>query len=367
MKRLLLLPVVAATFDAARWLGGECGRPQDKNIIVVLTRFMQGQGRFKALVGARLEQMLAVTIPSIKAQTNRCFLWFVSTDPALPPEPRRRLEAALPAHARLVDNPRPLNMNVLHYNRTLRASLLETAFPGVRGRLAAAAELTTIRLDADDALHRNYVDRVARWRRDAPPLSAAATYDFACANRAMAWQSSKTVEGGQRRHAIHLEALPRGCLISGMAHAYALAGGGLVACAPEPCQELSRNHRNARDVFDVHDVAVDAGDDPNDVATAPVFRVRSITSNGGTRPETAPKNFKRKRVSSRRIASSFGINSGDLVSLARYLRGHEAAVAHEMLRDAAAAGCNDAYAGSCAHQHALAFAAEVITKHRVPG
>ena len=150
--RLFLLPIAAATFDAARWLGGECGQPPGRSVIVVETRFMQGQGRFRALVGARLEQMLAVTVPSMAAQTNRCFVWLVSTDPALPAGPRRRLEAALPAHARLVDNPRPLNMNVLHYNRTLRASLLETAFPGVRGRLAAAAELTTIRLDADDAL-----------------------------------------------------------------------------------------------------------------------------------------------------------------------------------------------------------------------
>ena len=249
----MLLPIAAATFDAARWLGGECGQPPGRSVIVVETRFMQGQGRFRALVGARLEQMLAVTVPSMAAQTNRCFVWLVSTDPALPAGPRRRLEAALPAHARLVDAPRGVDATYAPGGNV--TSLLAAAFPGLRARLAAADELTLITLDADDALHRSYVQHVARWRRSAPPLSAAATFDYACANRAMAWLSSKDVGARARRsadaevrqfHAVYLETLPRGCLMSGLAHALALVGGDLRACAPAPCPVLA-GAGNARD------------------------------------------------------------------------------------------------------------------------
>ena len=252
--RLFLLPIAAAaTFDAARWLGGECGQPPGRSVIVVETRFMQGQGRFRALVGARLEQMLAVTVPSMAAQTNRCFVWLVSTDPALPAGPRRRLEAALPAHARLVDAPRGVDATYAPGKNV--TSLLAAAFPGLRARLAAAAELVLVTLDADDALHRSYVQHVARWRRSAPPLSAAATFDYACANRAMAWLSSKDVGARARRsadvdvrqhHAVYLETLPRGCLMSGLAHALALVGGDLRACAPAPCPVLA-GAGNARD------------------------------------------------------------------------------------------------------------------------
>ncbi|KAK7249138.1 hypothetical protein SO694_00045285 [Aureococcus anophagefferens] len=396
MRCLFLLPIAAATFDAARWLGGECGQPPGRSVIVVETRFMQGQGRFRALVGARLEQMLAVTVPSMAAQTNRCFVWLVSTDPALPAGPRARLEAALPAHARLVDAPRGVDATYAPGKNV--TSLLATAFPGLRARLAAADELTLVTLDADDALHRSYVQHVARWRRSAPPLSAAATFDYACANRAMAWLSSKDVgararrsadaEVRQQHHAVYLETLPRGCLMSGLAHALALVGGDLRACAPAPCPVLAGagkardapkgaalgrvplvlavGHKTARDAYDVHGVEIDAGGDfdPGDVATAPVLRVRSVTSTGGKHPRNVSK--LRRPASSRRIASAFGIKAEDLVSLTRYLQRHEAAVAREMVGDKAATGCNDAFFGSCASKNALAFASEVIARHPPP-
>ena len=94
-KILALLTYFATAFDPTAWLDGACGRPRGRGVIVVATRFMQGQGQFPALVGARLEQILTVTIPSMAAQTDRCFFWVVATDPALPAEPRKRLEDAL--------------------------------------------------------------------------------------------------------------------------------------------------------------------------------------------------------------------------------------------------------------------------------
>ncbi|KAH8045918.1 rhamnosyl transferase [Aureococcus anophagefferens] len=329
-RRLFLLPIAAATFDAARWLGGECGQPPGRSVIVVETRFMQGQGRFRALVGARLEQMLAVTVPSMAAQTNRCFVWLVSTDPALR-GPRARRGGA----RRTRCSPTRRGVDATYAPGKNVTSLLATAFPGLRARLAAADELTLVTLDADDALHRSYVQHVARWRRSAPPLSAAATFDYACANRAMAWLSSKDVgaragradaEVRQQHHAVYLETLPRGCLMSGLAHALALVGGDLRACAPAPCPVLAAGHKTAT-ADDAHGVEIDAGGDfdPGDVATAPVLRVRSVTSTGGKHPRNVSK--LRRPASSRRIASAFGIKAEDLVSLTRYLQRHEAAVA----------------------------------------
>ena len=103
-----------------------------------------------------------------------------------------------------------------------------------------------------------------------------------------------------------------------------------------------------------------------DGATAPVLRVWSVTSTGGKHPRNVSK--LRRPASSRRIASAaaFGIKAEDLVSLTRYLQRHEAAVAREMVGDKAATGCNDAFLGSCASKNALAFASEIIAKHRAP-
>ncbi|KAH8051004.1 hypothetical protein JL722_11040 [Aureococcus anophagefferens] len=182
----------------------------------------------------------------------------------------------------------------------------------------------------------------------------------------MAWLSSKDVgararrsadaEVRQQHHAVYLETLPRGCLMSGLAHALALVGGDLRACAPAPCPVLAGagkardapkgaalgrvplvlavGHKTARDAYDAHGVEIDAGGDfdPGDVATAPVLRVRSVTSTGGKHPRNR----------------------------------HEAAVAREMVGDKAATGCNDAFFGSCASKNALAFASEVIARHPRP-
>ena len=84
----------AAPFDVADWFGGGCGRTT-RTVTVVETRFMQGQGQFPELVAARLEQLLAVAVPSLAHQTNQCFVWVLLTDPKLRDAPRRRIEQAL--------------------------------------------------------------------------------------------------------------------------------------------------------------------------------------------------------------------------------------------------------------------------------
>ena len=343
-----------SAFDAARWLDGECGSSAStprgrRGLILVVTRFMQGQGHISALVGARLEQMLAVTVPSMVAQADQCYLWLVATDSELPSEPRQRLEAALAPlrHARLVDSEKAL---IPGTPRTL--ALFEKSFAGLGPRLRAIREVTSIMLDSDDGLHRNYTDFVARWRSRSPSLSEDKTFDYACASRSMEWTSSRVEQLTSRKgtfdyakHSIHFQHEPRGCVISGLAHTKAIEGGVLRKCAPDPCgprTHLESVHLSLRDYYDAEDVAI-AG------AGAPLFRVRSITSNsaiGGAlghyrkrtrRPEEAGA------ASSKRIAAAFGIESDALLSLARYLEGHETDVAKEMVSDPAALGCNKAY------------------------
>ncbi|KAH8093470.1 hypothetical protein JL720_4606 [Aureococcus anophagefferens] len=81
-------------FDATAWLdGGACGRARPGRRTLVVTRFNQGQGGSRRS-STRLEQLLAVTAPSMRAQSDM-LLWLVATDPALPAAPRRRLEQAL--------------------------------------------------------------------------------------------------------------------------------------------------------------------------------------------------------------------------------------------------------------------------------
>ena len=352
---MLVLRILAArvdgSFNATRWLNGECGTPsrERRGLILAVTRFMQGQGHISALVGARLEQMLAVTVPSMVAQADQCYLWLVATDPELPSAPRRRLEAALAplGHARLVDSEKAL---IPGTPRTL--ALFEKSFAGLGPRLRAIREVTSIKLDSDDGLHREYIDFVARWRKRSPLLSKDKTFDYACASRAMEWTSSRVAQLTSRKgtfdyakHSIHFRHEPRGCFASGLAHTMAIAGGVLRKCAPDPCgprTHLESVHLSLRDYYDAEDVAI-AG------AGAPLFRVRSITSNsaiGGAlghhrkrtrRPEEAGA------ASSKRIAAAFGIESDALLSLARYLEGHETDVAKEMVSDPAALGCNKAY------------------------
>ena len=341
-----------SAFDAARWLDGECGSSAStprgrRGLILVVTRFMQGQGHISALVGARLEQMLAVTVPSMVAQADQCYLWLVATDPELPSEPRQRLEAALAplGHARLVDSEKALLPGT---PRTL--ALFEKSFAGLGPRLRAIREVTSIMLDSDDGLHRNYTDFVARWRSRSPLLSEDKTFDYACASRSMEWTSSRVVQLTSRKgtfdyakHSIHFQHEPRGCVISGLAHTKAIEGGVLRKCAPDPCgprANLRGVHLRLRDYYDAEDVVIKG-------TAAPVFRVRSITSNSA---EGAEGRRRHKRhpgqagaARPKHIAAAFGILSDDLLSLARYLERHEVDVAREMVSDPAAIGCNKAY------------------------
>jgi hypothetical protein len=186
-KQLIaLLTYFATAFDPTAWLDGACGRPRGRGVIVVATRFMQGQGQFPALVGARLEQILTVTIPSMAAQTDRCFFWVVATDPALPAEPRKRLEDALAVmpHARLVDSTEPITIGAPR----IAQLLAKRAFGP--GPWRGVKELTVVTLDADDALHAAYVRYLNDWRLAAPQLTPERNYAYACASRAMKWSGS---------------------------------------------------------------------------------------------------------------------------------------------------------------------------------
>ena len=349
----------AAPFDVADWFGGGCGRTT-RTVTVVETRFMQGQGQFPELVAARLEQLLAVAVPSLAHQTNQCFVWVLLTDPKLRDAPRRRIEQALRPlpHARLVPGGKA--------NKTApNATLFEGVFGASRWRRAMhdAREFCYLRLDADDGLHVDYLRLLADWRAlHRGELSPTSTYAYACSSRSLNWKSAEAegweaTSAGKKPKSVHLDAFyeeqKKGCVASGLAMFHVVLDGAVPPCAPRPC---SANHDKLRvQPFQVQNIVVDAS---SPSSPPPVFRVRSVTSIGGNNMEGDLAD-----VSPAAVAADYGLSLVDLLGLTRYLKRHEAAVATEMLEASAARGCNAQYSGSCDKGGASAWAREVINVH----
>ena len=356
---------VPPPFDVADWFGGGCGR-RLAGVTVVETRFMQGQGQFPELVAARLRQLLAVAVPSVVHQTNQCFVWVLLTDPKLPAAPRRSVAAALRAHphARLVDYP------VRTIREAPNVTLYEEVFgaAGWRQAMRNASELTLVRLDADDGLHVHYLQLLADWRaRHRGELSAASTYAYACSSRSLDWKSASAKEwvasapGETKRPSgvqlnVFYERHGRGCLASGLAMTHVVLDGMIPPCFPKPC---TANHASLRaQRFPVKNIASVASGPVGWSAPPPVFRVRSVTSNGGSNRQGG-----RADVPPAALAASYGLDLRDLLALTRYLERHEAAVATEMLKSPAARGCNSQYSGSCDRASAVHWARDVTNRH----
>lgn len=352
----------AAPFDVADWFGGGCGRTT-RTVTVVETRFMQGQGQFPELVAARLEQLLAVAVPSLAHQTNQCFVWVLLTDPKLRDAPRRRIEQALRPlpHARLVPGGKA--------NKTApNATLFEGVFGASRWRRAMhdAREFAYVRLDADDGLHVDYLRLLADWRAlHRGELSPTSTYAYACSSRSLNWKSAEVKEweatsAGKKPKSVHLDAFyerqDRGCVASGLAMFHVVLDGAVPPCAPRPC---SANHDKLRvQPFQVQNIVVNAS---SPSSPPPVFRVRSVTSTGGNNQEGDLAD-----VSPAAVAADYGLSLVDLLGLTRYIKRHEAAVAKEMLGSRAARGFNSQYKGAPSKKAAAALEthlAEVINVH----
>ena len=327
---------------------------------------MQGQGQFPELVTARLRQLLAVAVPSVLHQTNQCFVWVLLTDPKLPAAPRRSVAAALRAHphARLVNYP------VRTIREAPNATLFEEVFGAASWRRAMrnAGELTLVRLDADDGLHVHYLQLLADWRaRHRGELSAASTYAYACSSRSLDWKSASAKEwvasapGETKRPRgvqlnVFYEGHGRGCLASGLAMTHVVLDGMIPPCFPKPC---TANHASLRaQRFPVKNIVSVANGPVGWSAPPPVFRVRSVTSNGGSNRQGG-----RADVPPAAVAASYGLDLLDLLTLTRYLERHEAAVATEMLKSPAARGCNSQYSGSCDRASAAHWARDVINRH----
>ena len=340
-----------APFDVADWFGGGCGRATH-TITVVETRFMQGQGQFPELVAARLEQLLAVAVPSLAHQTNQCFVWVLLTDPKLRDAPRRRIEQALRPlpHARLVPGGKA--------NKTApNVKMFERVFGASRWRRAMrdAREFAYVRLDADDGLHVDYLRLLADWRaRHRGELSPTSTFAYACSPRSLNWKSAEAkgweaTSAGKKPKSVHLNAFyeqqNQGCVASGLAMFHVVLDGAVPPCAPRPC---SANHDKLRvQPFQVKNIVVNAS---SPSSPPPVFRVRSVTSTGGNNQKGVLAD-----VSPAAVAADYGLSLVDLLGLTRYIKRHEVAVAKEMLGARAARGFNSQYKGAPSKKAASAL------------
>jgi hypothetical protein len=159
------------------------------HVHIVQSRFMQDQASLTTLARARLELFRIVCLPTMKAQTNQQFLWFIRTDPNLDKSILNEMIDLLKDHPNfyLVGNNkhgRPFDEIDVDTIYTGNRTLYLTA-KGVHER--KSLPLFETRLDADDGLHVDYL-------RD---IQSRATQSFAkgklnwlvfCCQAAMEWR-----------------------------------------------------------------------------------------------------------------------------------------------------------------------------------
>ncbi|KAL3817068.1 hypothetical protein ACHAXA_000118 [Cyclostephanos tholiformis] len=148
---------------------------------VVETRFMQQQSHLLELGFARLALFEAFCLPSMLSQTNEHFLWIIRADPDLHPSIVDRLQILLRGRQNFIligsnNNPEgfgrpkpklPFNLFLRLNNITApvwngNISLAEEAYE----RSAAGAVLLETRLDSDDGLNNDFIERVQKEARE---------------------------------------------------------------------------------------------------------------------------------------------------------------------------------------------------------
>lgn len=141
--------------------------PNRYNIVHVFTsRFQQHQAELKHLAKARMELLKAFTLPSLQQQTNQEFLWILRVDPHLDHETMSSLLDATKSMSNLV-------IHLTNENREGFRNIPKNAYNNLANSKSRAllelyieaAKCHTVlesRLDADDALHFNFVEHLQR-------------------------------------------------------------------------------------------------------------------------------------------------------------------------------------------------------------
>ena len=163
--------------------------PHD-TIHILNTRFMQHQPQFKTLAQARLLLFQTICLPSITHQTNENFLWIIKIDPDLDPEIREKLvniiQKSSIAHQIFVVGS---NVNYLtgHNKGGWRGGLessdllnskIYTGDIELLNQARKASDEKIVletRLDADDGLHKHYLEFI---QRDARLKFSSGKYEF---------------------------------------------------------------------------------------------------------------------------------------------------------------------------------------------
>lgn len=168
-------------------------------IHIVKTRFMQEQGNLTALGHARLALFRVFCLPTMIGQTSSQFLWIIKTDPQLDDALLQGLREALAPypHFYLVASNSNFRINRQFpgawRGRAEVADLSQSlVYTGDRTRLEAAMALSEdlivleTRLDADDGLHRHFVEQLqatAVQTLTDPQIK----WMYWCARRVMEW------------------------------------------------------------------------------------------------------------------------------------------------------------------------------------
>eukprot|EP00984_Skeletonema_dohrnii_P022715 scaffold11812_cov137-Skeletonema_dohrnii-CCMP3373.AAC.3 len=149
----------------------------DQMLHVIQTRFMQHQSHLTELGFARLALFEAFCLPSIMGQTSNNFLWIIRVDPNLNEEILGRMKERFGSKENIIllgsnHNPEGMGRDNTDFDHFLgiersnehdsgivfsgNVTLLREAFE--RSAASSSSVLLETRLDADDALHKMYVE-----------------------------------------------------------------------------------------------------------------------------------------------------------------------------------------------------------------
>jgi hypothetical protein len=166
----------------------------DENVVhVIQTRFMQNQPLLVALGQARLRLFTAVTVPSMRFQTQQQFLWIIRTDPQLHPSilvPLIETISLLPNAILVASNRNPEGFrDVSCISDVTTETLLVGSMEYLLSYYYAGQTHTVLetRCDADDAIAIDFVELIQK----SATSGLYPLYDdwiVYCADNHMEWQ-----------------------------------------------------------------------------------------------------------------------------------------------------------------------------------
>lgn len=186
---------------------------------------MQSQPDLIDLGLARIELLKEFTLRSLNLQSSRNFLWVIRTDPALDDTLRQALLKTLNGvdnHILIAsnENPNVQIQDLLAVDPSIVWSGdLERAKSYLRLETQTPRKILESRLDADDALHLDFVDHVQRVALDELP-NQPSQWKIWCSSRHIEWQYHSATDSIDKTNGVLLSIKDSACVSAGLTIGY---------------------------------------------------------------------------------------------------------------------------------------------------